>query len=64
MSQFIQNAFRDGAIPTTGSAITRIMPPVSRFSAAGEHAAKKQAVLDKLSVFFDRFYELLPPNQP
>ena len=62
--EFIQNAFRDGAIPTTGTAITKIVPPVSRFSAAAAHAAKKQAVLDKLSAFFDRFYGLLPPTQP
>src|SRR3546814_3490010 len=29
---FIDNAFRDGSIPSTGTAITRILPPVSRFS--------------------------------
>ena len=29
---FVDNAFRDGAIPTTGTAITTILPPVSRFA--------------------------------
>ena len=53
---FIDNAFRDGAIPTTGTAITRILPPASRFSPTNDHAAKKQVVLGKLQVFFDRYY--------
>lgn len=55
---FIDTAFRDGAIQSGGTAITRILPPVSRFTAGGNHAAKKQIVLDKLGVFFDRFFRL------
>ena len=55
---FIDTAFRDGAIQAGGTAITRILPPVSRFTAGGNHAAKKQTVLDKLGVFFDRFFRL------
>lgn len=55
---FIDNAFRDGAIPSTGIAITKIMPPVSRFSKGNGHAVKKQAVLDKLAAFFDRYFGL------
>ena len=35
-----------------------ILPPVSRFSLAGGHAAKKQTVLQKLGDFFDRFFGL------
>lgn len=27
---FVENAFRDGAIPVTGTAITKILPPVSK----------------------------------
>ena len=56
---FIDNAFRDGEIPWTGTAITKILPPVSRFSRTNEHGIKKRAVLDKLSEFFDRFFSLL-----
>jgi type I restriction enzyme R subunit len=55
---FVDNAFRDGAIPSTGTAITKILPPVSRFSPTNDHATKKQAVLDKLTVFFDRYFGL------
>jgi type I restriction enzyme, R subunit len=55
---FIDTAFRDGAIQTTGTAITKVLPPVSRFSASGGHGEKKQRVLSKLGAFFERFFGL------
>jgi type I restriction enzyme, R subunit len=55
---FIDAAFRDGAIQTTGTAITKVLPPVSRFSASGGHGDMKQRVLTKLSAFFGRFFGL------
>lgn len=55
---FVANAFRDGAIPATGTAITKILPPVSRFSKNNGHSVKKQTVLDKLGAFFDRYFGL------
>lgn len=55
---FVENAFRDGGIPTTGTAITKILPPVSRFAKNNGHAAKKQTVLDKLAAFFERHFGL------
>lgn len=55
---FVESAFRDGAIPTSGTAITRILPPVSRFSGDDGHAVKKQGVIERLVVFFDRFFGL------
>ena len=55
---FVDNAFRDGAIPVTGTAITKILPPVSRFSKNNNHSAKKQTVLDKLAAFFERYFGL------
>ena len=55
---FIDSAFRDGSIPTSGTAITRILPPVSRFTKGGGHATKKQTVLDRLAAFFERYFGL------
>lgn len=55
---FVENAFRDGAVPTTGTAITKVLPPVSRFSPDSAHAAKKQAVLDRLAAFVERYFGL------
>jgi type I restriction enzyme R subunit len=53
---FIKTAFRDGTIQTTGTAVTKILPPVSRFAADGSHSEKKQRVLTRLAAFFDRFF--------
>ncbi len=55
---FVETAFRDGAIQTTGTAITKVLPPVSRFSPDGGHGEKKQRVLAKLGEFFERFFGL------
>ena len=52
---FIEQAFRDGAIPAGGTAITRILPAVSRFATGDNHAAKKESVLARLMRFFDRY---------
>ncbi len=56
--QFIATAFRDGAMQPTGIAITKVLPATSRFAGGGAHSAKKQAVLDKLGAFFERFFGL------
>jgi type I restriction enzyme R subunit len=56
--KFMDGAFRDGAIPTTGVAITRILPPTSKFSPDSAHATKKRTVLDRLQAFFDRYFDL------
>jgi type I restriction enzyme R subunit len=55
---FIETAFRDGAIRTTGTAITKVLPPASRFSPDGGHGEKKRRVLAKLGEFFERFFGL------
>ena len=54
--KFLENAFRDGEIKTTGTDIDKLMPPVSRFGAGGARAKKKQTVIDKLKGFFERFF--------
>lgn len=55
---FVEYAFRDGAIPTTGTAITKILPPVSRFSPDGERSKKRETVIEKLMNFFERFFDI------
>lgn len=56
--KFVASAFHASAVPTGGTAITRILPPTSRFSAGREHGAKKQRVMEKLMKFFDRYFGL------
>lgn len=55
---FINNAFRNGGVQTTGTAITKILPPVSRFSANNERSKKRETVIDKLMSFFDKFFDI------
>ena len=56
---FIGRAFHDGGILVTGTAITDILPPVSRFNETNNHSRKKQTVLEKLNTFFDRYFGLI-----
>ncbi|MCY4261851.1 MAG: DEAD/DEAH box helicase family protein, partial [Candidatus Dadabacteria bacterium] len=55
---FVRNAFRDGNIPTSGTAIAKVLPPVSRFSPGGERTQKRESVLSKLTSFFDRYFDI------
>ncbi|WP_370893318.1 type I restriction endonuclease subunit R [Janibacter sp. GXQ6167] len=55
---FMASAFRDGELQTAGTAITAILPPVSRFGSGDAHGEKKQRVIDKLTAYFDRFHGL------
>ncbi len=53
--RFVESAFRDGEVKTTGIDIDKLMPPISRFG-GGNRAEKKQTVIEKLKVFFERFF--------
>lgn len=52
--RFMTEAFREGEIKETGTAIDRMMPPVSRFGHSGR-GEKKQRILDALRDFFDKY---------
>lgn len=56
---FVERAFRDGAIQQSGTAITKILPPTSRFASDGGHGDRKRRVLVRLVAFFDRFFGLI-----
>ena len=53
--RFMDRAFRDGSVKTTGTDIDKLMPPISRFG-GGNRAVKKRTVIEKLTAFFDRFF--------
>lgn len=55
---FIKNAFQNGNVTTTGTAITKILPPVSRFSPTGERTKKRESVRESLTKFFERFFNI------
>ena len=53
--KFIEVAFRDGSVKTTGTDINNLMQPMSRFG-GGNREEKKQNVITKLLGFFERFF--------
>lgn len=60
---FMENAFRDGTLRTTGTDIDRILPPVSRFGggtsggkAVGNRSEVKKTVIDRLRGFFEKYF--------
>ncbi|MGW8185568.1 MAG: type I restriction endonuclease subunit R, EcoR124 family [Candidatus Moraniibacteriota bacterium] len=55
---FARNSFRDGSVATTGTAIIKVLPSVSCFSPTGERTKKRESVLEKLTNFFERFFDI------
>ncbi|MBQ3704181.1 MAG: type I restriction endonuclease subunit R [Oscillospiraceae bacterium] len=53
--EFLENAFREGEVKTSGTDIDKLMPPVSRFGGAGR-AEKKQGIIDRLRTFFEKYF--------
>lgn len=57
--EFIENAFRDGEVKTTGTAIDKLMPPISRFGHS-KRPEKKQKIIDRLNAFFEKYFGIGP----
>ena len=53
--KYLKNAFRDGFISETGTAITKLLPPLNPFAADNQYATKKATVIEKMKLFLDRF---------
>lgn len=59
---FINNAFKNGEIQSSGTAFASILPPVPRFSPTGDRTRKKETVLEKLIAFFERYFDISKGN--
>lgn len=53
---FVNQSFKDGGIQESGTGIAKILPPMSIFDKTRE--MKKKTVLEKLKVFFERFFDI------
>lgn len=62
--KFVENAFRDGVVKTTGTDVDKLMPPVSRFGGGGSRDQKKQTIIEKLKAFFEKYFGLVNPAEP
>lgn len=57
--KFMDQAFDDGYVTTTGVAITKVLPPMPIFGGgAANRETKKNTVLEKLQNFFSKFFGL------
>lgn len=60
--KFIESAFWDGDVPNTGTAIVKILPPMSMFNQDDKginiRMKKKEGVLEKFKRFFERFFDI------
>lgn len=57
--QYIDNAFREGGIQTSGMVMNKILPPMSRFSKNSMLSQKRASVLEKLSAYYNRFVDIV-----
>ena len=54
----VQEAFEAGRVPQEGTAVARILPPVSRFAKGNPQAEKRHRVTARLAEFYQRFRTL------
>jgi type I restriction enzyme R subunit len=60
--QFIENSLQDGIFKISGTEIDKLLPPLSRFNEDANRATratKKEGVIAKLKVIFDKFFGLI-----
>jgi type I restriction enzyme, R subunit len=57
--KFVHNALRDGFLKTTGTDIDRILPAVTRFSKNASRTEKKNSVIEKLVLFFEKVFWII-----
>ncbi len=53
--KFIDNAFREGQVKTTGTDIEKILPPMRRFG-GGNRAERKESIIEKIKKFFEKYF--------
>lgn len=56
--KFVENAFRDGQLRTTGTDIDKILPAMSRFGGGGDRSYKKMSVVKRIKAFFEKYLGL------
>lgn len=61
---FMQLAFDDGYVTTTGLDVTKILPPMGIFGGgAAKRAEKKKKVIALLEAFFKKYFNLIEDNE-
>lgn len=53
--KLVNEAYQRGNIPETGTAVSKLLPPASRFTKGGNRQEKRRTVIDKLKAHLERF---------
>ena len=53
--KFIERAFKDGQVKTTGTDIEKILPPMRRFG-NDNRSERKQSIIDKVLKFYEKYF--------
>ena len=53
--KFLDHAFRDGQVKTTGTDIEKILPPMRRFG-GDNRSERKQTIIEKVTKFFEKYF--------
>jgi type I restriction enzyme R subunit len=56
--KFMRNCFKNGEIQTSGTSLSKILPPISKFTPNNERQNKKEMVLEKLNFYFERYKDI------
>jgi len=56
--RYIAKPFRGGFVQETGTAITKVLPPVTRFLKIGERTNMRESALERLITFFNSFWDI------
>ena len=56
--KFIKKSFEQGRVETNGTEISTMLPPMSMFSKDNNRQIKKNAVIDKILDFFNKFFDI------
>lgn len=56
--EFVKKSFESGAVETSGTDVSDMLPPMSRFSEDNNRSQKKENVINKLINFFDIFFNI------
>lgn len=56
--KFIKRAFEKGSVETNGTEISNVLPAMDMFTKTNDRLNKKNTVIDKLLLFFDKFFSI------
>lgn len=54
--KFVEVSLQTGEVKTSGTAIDKLLPPMSRFGGGSNRAQKKQTVIERLIAFVQKFF--------